>query len=381
MQIPSRSSELWGARGAEALPRPPLDPPADEAAREHHGPFEANPGGGHAAGGVQRRRRFSFRPPPPAAGWHPGEPRTRQGLDCGAAVAGLHADTATAGSGTLPLLPLTPYRPPPSCSPGPAARLPGGARPPHHPAPGGQRAGDGRGGQRAALRAPRGRRRRRLPHRRRVRQCRQAGRAAPAQGCARGACRKAGRRHGHIQSASPAAPLQRSHCARPRRRRRRPLLFRPARSPPCACPPPGPAPGAGIKYAEPDYRVSVNWAPNDALLRAQWHHGAVRSGDAWNASVGRPEVRVCHLDSGVRVDHPDLAGRVVGGWNLVPEVQASAGACRAAGLRLSRAAGRRMPAALPPPCCSGFLSSFPPACAGVRPGVRAPRLPSLPQLQ
>ena len=37
------------------------------------------------------------------------------------------------------------------------------------------------------------------------------------------------------------------------------------------------------------------------------------------ARASRPQV--CHIDSGVRTDHPDLAGRILAGWNLVPEVQ------------------------------------------------------------
>lgn len=36
-----------------------------------------------------------------------------------------------------------------------------------------------------------------------------------------------------------------------------------------------------------------------------------------------PPSQVCHLDSGVRLDHPDLKGHIIGGWNLVPEIQAS----------------------------------------------------------
>ncbi|KAL4457752.1 hypothetical protein ABPG75_012617 [Micractinium tetrahymenae] len=76
-----------------------------------------------------------------------------------------------------------------------------------------------------------------------------------------------------------------------------------------------------FEYAEPDYRVPVNWQPNDSLFSVQWHHAAVASPLAWNATTGRPEVKVCHIDSGVRTDHPDLQARVLKGWNLVPEVQ------------------------------------------------------------
>lgn len=65
----------------------------------------------------------------------------------------------------------------------------------------------------------------------------------------------------------------------------------------------------------------MNWQPNDSLFSVQWHHAAVASPLAWNASTGRQEVKVCHIDSGIRTDHPDLQGRVLKGWNLVPEVQ------------------------------------------------------------
>lgn len=76
-----------------------------------------------------------------------------------------------------------------------------------------------------------------------------------------------------------------------------------------------------FEFAEPDYRVPVNWQPNDSLFNVQWHHAAVASPLAWNATTGRQEVKVCHIDSGIRTDHPDLQGRVLKGWNLVPEVQ------------------------------------------------------------
>lgn len=31
--------------------------------------------------------------------------------------------------------------------------------------------------------------------------------------------------------------------------------------------------------------------------------------------------QVCHVDSGVRVDHPDLAANILKGWNFVPAGQ------------------------------------------------------------
>lgn len=118
------------------------------------------------------------------------------------------------------------------------------------------------------------------------------------------------------------APCSPSHCQLPC------SIWAPTPPPPLPDPPPPcpPRPGpAAFEFAEPDYRVPVNWQPNDPLLRVQWHHATVASPLAWNATTGRQEVRVCHIDSGIRTDHPDLQGRVLKGWNMVPEVQVGAG--------------------------------------------------------
>ena len=73
-----------------------------------------------------------------------------------------------------------------------------------------------------------------------------------------------------------------------------------------------------IAFAEPDYKVELARASSDSLLGNQWHHAVIESAGAWDYSVGTPDVKVCVIDSGVNVNHPDLAGNIIKGWNVVP---------------------------------------------------------------
>lgn len=75
-----------------------------------------------------------------------------------------------------------------------------------------------------------------------------------------------------------------------------------------------------VLAVEPDYKVHVFKTPDDQYLSKQWHLDKVQAMDAWNYSTGGT-VKVCHVDSGVRIDHPDLMANVVKGWNMVPPGQ------------------------------------------------------------
>ena len=128
-----------------------------------------------------------------------------------------------------------------------------------------------------------------------------------------------------------------------------------------------------MALVEPDYKVHVQWRPNDTNFSLQWHHPIIGTEAAWDVNTGSDVVKVrgraacgarggyvlaashrsqlaaaagcpqspaaanlmlrplstrqvCHVDSGVRVDHPDLAPNVLKGWNFVPAGQVSCGA-------------------------------------------------------
>jgi subtilisin family serine protease len=71
-------------------------------------------------------------------------------------------------------------------------------------------------------------------------------------------------------------------------------------------------------YVEPDYYAEVAaTSPNDPSYLAQWHLPKIGSSDAWTRTTGSASVVVAVVDSGVYAAHPDLAPKLIAGWNFV----------------------------------------------------------------
>ena len=70
-----------------------------------------------------------------------------------------------------------------------------------------------------------------------------------------------------------------------------------------------------LKFAEVDERVAPHFAANDPYLGSQWHLSKVGAPAAWDASQGAG-ITIAILDTGVDAAHPDLASRMVAGWNF-----------------------------------------------------------------
>lgn len=75
-----------------------------------------------------------------------------------------------------------------------------------------------------------------------------------------------------------------------------------------------------IAYVQPDYIVHTAAMPNDPLLEHQWMIDPLKLVDAWDISTGSPSVTIGVCDSGIDVDHPDLAGNMLEGYNAVTQV-------------------------------------------------------------
>jgi thermitase len=64
-----------------------------------------------------------------------------------------------------------------------------------------------------------------------------------------------------------------------------------------------------------DYRVAPADVPNDPLFSSQWHLAKMQCPAAWSGTRGRDSVIIAILDTGVDGTHPDLAAKMVAGWN------------------------------------------------------------------
>lgn len=70
-----------------------------------------------------------------------------------------------------------------------------------------------------------------------------------------------------------------------------------------------------LKFAELDRRIAPAYAANDPYLGSEWHLATIGAPAAWDLSQGAG-VTIAILDSGVDGTHPDLAARMVAGWNF-----------------------------------------------------------------
>jgi thermitase len=72
-----------------------------------------------------------------------------------------------------------------------------------------------------------------------------------------------------------------------------------------------------VSFVEKNFVAQANFAPNDPNFPNQWHLPRVSAPAAWDLTTGSSSVTVAVIDSGVDPAHPDLAGKLVGGYNYL----------------------------------------------------------------
>ncbi len=71
---------------------------------------------------------------------------------------------------------------------------------------------------------------------------------------------------------------------------------------------------SGVVYVEPNYYLqALDTLPNDTSYPSQYGLANIRAPQGWDISTGSNSVIIAIIDSGVDINHPDLAGKIVGG--------------------------------------------------------------------
>jgi subtilisin family serine protease len=71
-----------------------------------------------------------------------------------------------------------------------------------------------------------------------------------------------------------------------------------------------------VEFVERNRIVLPSLLPNDPLYPDQWHLRRINAPAAWDVTVGDSAVVIAILDSGVDPSHPDLAAKLVPGYNF-----------------------------------------------------------------
>lgn len=71
-----------------------------------------------------------------------------------------------------------------------------------------------------------------------------------------------------------------------------------------------------VSFVEENYLAEPTLTPNDTSYASQWHLPKIAAPTGWDISTGSSTVDVAILDTGVDPDHPDLAGKLLPGYNF-----------------------------------------------------------------
>ena len=74
-----------------------------------------------------------------------------------------------------------------------------------------------------------------------------------------------------------------------------------------------------IAWAQPNYIRRAQLTPDDEDYSRQWHYEQINLPDAWDTTTGSDEIIVAVLDTGILSEHPDLAGRLIPGYDFVTD--------------------------------------------------------------
>jgi serine protease len=74
-----------------------------------------------------------------------------------------------------------------------------------------------------------------------------------------------------------------------------------------------------VVYAQPNYIYQASATPNDQYYSLQWHYNQINLPQAWDITTGDNSVIVSVIDTGVLLNHPDLSGQLVSGYDFISD--------------------------------------------------------------
>lgn len=74
------------------------------------------------------------------------------------------------------------------------------------------------------------------------------------------------------------------------------------------------------QYVHPDWICYPSVLPDDPQVSSQWQNATISAPQAWDLWVGSGDVVLAFTDTGVQLDHPDLATNRVPGFNAVSDL-------------------------------------------------------------
>lgn len=76
---------------------------------------------------------------------------------------------------------------------------------------------------------------------------------------------------------------------------------------------------ACVKSVSRNFLMRLTATPNDSLWNMLWGMVMIKAPEAWDIQKGSSAVRVAVVDTGVRLDHPDLQGRLLPGYDVAED--------------------------------------------------------------
>lgn len=73
---------------------------------------------------------------------------------------------------------------------------------------------------------------------------------------------------------------------------------------------------ARVAYAEPDFVAEAVGSPDDPYFDLQWGLTKIKAPQAWEMTTGSTSINIAILDTGVDLDHPDLANKIISNINF-----------------------------------------------------------------